>query len=88
MSTQTARGGGVAEMLQSLLAYARGAGVDVRCERHPLRLLVAVSQPYNSVGYRGPGAPYGRVAKGARRKPACEAGLRVSTAAAARVRTP
>ncbi|HET8975941.1 MAG TPA: glycosyltransferase [Solirubrobacterales bacterium] len=26
----TARGGGVAEMLQSLLAYARGAGVDVR----------------------------------------------------------
>ena len=26
----TPRGGGVAEMLQSLLAYARGAGVDVR----------------------------------------------------------
>jgi trehalose synthase len=26
----TARGGGVAEMLQSLLAYARGSGVDVR----------------------------------------------------------
>lgn len=26
----TARGGGVAEMLQSLLAYARGGGVDVR----------------------------------------------------------
>ena len=26
----TARGGGVAEILQSLLAYARGAGVDVR----------------------------------------------------------
>ncbi len=26
----TARGGGVAEMLQSLLAYARGAGTDVR----------------------------------------------------------
>ncbi|MFL5906053.1 MAG: glycosyltransferase [Solirubrobacterales bacterium] len=26
----TAKGGGVAEMLQSLLAYARGAGVDVR----------------------------------------------------------
>ena len=26
----TARGGGVAELLQSLLAYARGAGVDVR----------------------------------------------------------
>jgi trehalose synthase len=26
----TARGGGVAEMLQSLLAYARGAGVDTR----------------------------------------------------------
>lgn len=26
----TARGGGVAEMLQSLLAYARGAGIDVR----------------------------------------------------------
>jgi len=26
----TARGGGVAEMLQSLLAYARGAGADVR----------------------------------------------------------
>ncbi len=26
----TARGGGVAEMLHSLLAYARGAGVDVR----------------------------------------------------------
>ena len=26
----TARGGGVAEMLQSLLAYARGAGVDAR----------------------------------------------------------
>ena len=26
----TARGGGVAEMLQSLIAYARGAGVDVR----------------------------------------------------------
>ncbi len=26
----TARGGGVAEMLQSLLVYARGAGVDVR----------------------------------------------------------
>jgi trehalose synthase len=26
----TARGGGVAEMLQSLLAYARGAGVDLR----------------------------------------------------------
>ena len=26
----TARGGGVAEMLRSLLAYARGAGVDVR----------------------------------------------------------
>ena len=26
----TARGGGVAEMLQSLLAYARGVGVDVR----------------------------------------------------------
>jgi trehalose synthase len=28
----TPRGGGVAEMLQSLLAYARGAGVDVRWE--------------------------------------------------------
>jgi len=28
----TARGGGVAEMLQSLLAYARGGGVDVRWE--------------------------------------------------------
>ena len=28
----TARGGGVAEMLASLLAYARGAGVDVRWE--------------------------------------------------------
>jgi trehalose synthase len=28
----TARGGGVAEMLHSLLAYARGAGVDVRWE--------------------------------------------------------
>ena len=26
----TARGGGVAEMLISLLAYARGAGVDAR----------------------------------------------------------
>jgi trehalose synthase len=26
----TARGGGVAEMLQSLLAYARGAGIDIR----------------------------------------------------------
>ena len=26
----TATGGGVAEMLQSLLAYARGAGVDAR----------------------------------------------------------
>ena len=26
----TARGGGVAEMLVSLLAYARGAGVDAR----------------------------------------------------------
>src|SRR3712207_2794288 len=26
----TARGGGVAEMLRSLLAYARGAGVDAR----------------------------------------------------------
>ena len=26
----TAKGGGVAELLQSLLAYARGAGVDVR----------------------------------------------------------
>ena len=26
----TAHGGGVAEMLQSLLAYARGAGVDAR----------------------------------------------------------
>ena len=26
----TARGGGVAELLQSLLAYARGAGVDAR----------------------------------------------------------
>src|SRR5512132_4684214 len=26
----TARGGGVAELLHSLLAYARGAGVDVR----------------------------------------------------------
>src|SRR3954464_12144942 len=26
----TARGGGVAEMLQSLVAYARGAGVDAR----------------------------------------------------------
>ena len=26
----TARGGGVAEMLQTLLAYARGAGVDAR----------------------------------------------------------
>ena len=28
----TARGGGVAEMLVSLLAYARGAGVDARWE--------------------------------------------------------
>jgi hypothetical protein len=28
----TPRGGGVAEMLQSLLAYARGAGVDARWE--------------------------------------------------------
>jgi trehalose synthase len=28
----TARGGGVAELLQSLLAYARGAGVDARWE--------------------------------------------------------
>ena len=26
----TARGGGVAEMLQSLIAYSRGAGVDAR----------------------------------------------------------
>src|SRR5262249_20568778 len=26
----TARGGGVAELLQSLIAYSRGAGVDVR----------------------------------------------------------
>jgi trehalose synthase len=29
-ANSTARGGGVAELLQSLLAYARGAGVDVR----------------------------------------------------------
>jgi trehalose synthase len=28
--SSTARGGGVAEMLQSLLAYARGAGIDTR----------------------------------------------------------
>jgi trehalose synthase len=29
-ANSTARGGGVAELLQSLIAYARGAGVDVR----------------------------------------------------------
>jgi trehalose synthase len=36
----TARGGGVAEMLQSLLAYARGAGVDVRW------LTIAGNEPF------------------------------------------
>ena len=42
----TARGGGVAEMLQSLLAYARGAGVDVRW------LAIAGNEPFFAVTKR------------------------------------
>src|SRR5437764_96990 len=42
----TARGGGVAEMLISLLAYARGAGVDTRW------LVIPGSGPYFAVTKR------------------------------------
>jgi trehalose synthase len=42
----TARGGGVAELLQSLLAYARGAGVDVRW------VTIAGNEPFFAVTKR------------------------------------
>src|SRR4030088_2028980 len=56
----TARGGGVVELLQSLLAYARGAGVDARwlvIEGSPEFFIVTKrihNRLHGSLGDRGP----------------------------------
>lgn len=58
----TARGGGVAEMLQTLLAYARGVGVDVRwfvIEGDPLFFDITKRLHNHLYGDRGDGGPLG-----------------------------
>ena len=58
----TARGGGVVELLRSLLAYARGAGVDTRwvvIEGGPAFFEVTKRLHNNLHGYPGDGGPLG-----------------------------
>jgi trehalose synthase len=58
----TAAGGGVAEMLHSLLAYARGAGVDTRwlvIEGEPDFFTLTKRLHHNLHGSRGDGGPLG-----------------------------
>ncbi len=58
----TARGGGVAELLQSLLSYARGAGVDVRwltIAGNPDFFLVTKRIHNHLHGFDGDGGPLG-----------------------------
>jgi trehalose synthase len=58
----TARGGGVAEMLQSLLAYARGAGIDARwsvIEGSPAYFTVTKRLHNHLHGFPGDGGPLG-----------------------------
>jgi trehalose synthase len=58
----TARGGGVAELLQSLLAYARGAGVDNRwvvIDGNPDFFQITKRIHNNLHGYPGDGGPLG-----------------------------
>jgi trehalose synthase len=58
----TAQGGGVAEMLQSLLAYARGAGVDARwsvIEGSPEFFAVTKRLHNRLHGFPGDGGPLG-----------------------------
>jgi trehalose synthase len=58
----TAQGGGVAEMLQSLLAYARGAGVDARWEviQGSPAFFVVTKRLHNRLhGFSGDGGPLG-----------------------------
>jgi trehalose synthase len=58
----TARGGGVAEMLRSLIAYARGAGVDARWVviGGDARFFEVTKRLHNHLhGYRGDGGPLG-----------------------------
>lgn len=59
----TAVGGGVAEMLQSLLAYARGAGVDTRwlvIEGEPEFFVLTKRVHHHLHGSVGDGGPLGR----------------------------
>ena len=59
----TARGGGVAEMLASLLAYTRGAGVDTRWAviGAPPEFFVLTKRIHNRLhGAEGDGGPLGR----------------------------
>jgi trehalose synthase len=61
--SSTAQGGGVAEMLHSLLAYARGAGVDARWAVIPGddRFFRITKRLHNRLhGAPGDGGPLGR----------------------------
>src|SRR3954452_9465532 len=58
----TATGGGVAEMLQTLLAYARGAGVDARWSviQGNARFFESTKRAHNHLyGYPGDGGQLG-----------------------------
>jgi trehalose synthase len=58
----TARGGGVAELLESLVAYARGAGVDTRWEviRVGAEFFRITKRIHNQIqGFAGDGGPLG-----------------------------
>ena len=60
--SSTARGGGVAEMLHTLLAYARGVGVDVRWEvigAQPAFFEVTKRIHNRLHGFAGDGGPLG-----------------------------
>src|SRR5437764_2378683 len=60
--SSTARGGGVAEMLHTLLAYARGVGVDVRWEvigAQPAFFEVTKRIQHRLHGFAGDGGPLG-----------------------------
>ncbi|HVX32341.1 MAG TPA: glycosyltransferase [Solirubrobacterales bacterium] len=61
--SSTLRGGGVAEMLRSLLPYVRGAGVDTRWAvlREDPRFFALTKRLHNNLhGDRGDGGPLGR----------------------------
>src|SRR4051812_13218975 len=64
----TARGGGVAEMLVSLLAYARGAGIDARWSviAGDHDFFVVTKRLHNHLhGYEGDGGPLGEAERAA-----------------------